>query len=70
MSDLTIHGLTIIASGGAFRSRRRWYEVAYTCSAAAGATAVTAFEFKLGAEIPETLWEAHNLNASDDEGDD
>jgi hypothetical protein len=67
MSDLIVDGLTVIAAGGAFRSRRRWYEVAYTCTAAPGYEAVTAFAFKLGDEIPEDVWDAHNLNASDDD---
>jgi len=69
MSDFVLDGLSIIAAGGAFRSRRRWYEVSYTCTAAPGYEAVTAFEFKLGSEIPDRLWEAHNLNASDEDGD-
>lgn len=69
MSDFVLSGLSIIATGGAFRSRRRWYEISYTCTAAPNYEAVTAFEFQLGAEIPEALWEAHNLNASDEDGD-
>ena len=69
MSDFVFSGLTIIATGGAFRSRRRWYEISYTCTTAPGYEAVTAFQFKLGNEIPERLWEAHNLNASDEDGD-
>ena len=65
MSDPLTAGLTLSAPGAAVRSRRRWYEVAFKCTAAADLESVTAFEFKLGKPIPENEWEAHNLNAED-----
>lgn len=65
MSDLVTHGLTLIATGGAFRSGRRWYGISYSCTAAPGLDVVTAFSFQLGDEIPPSEWEAHNLNAED-----
>lgn len=65
MADTLSAGLTLSAPGGAFRSRRRWYGVAFKCTVAADLQSVTAFEFKLGKPIPESEWEAHNLNAED-----
>ena len=65
MSDPLMAGLTFTALGGAFRSRRQWYQVAFECTASSGLDGVTAFSFKLGAAIPESEWEAHNLNAED-----
>jgi hypothetical protein len=65
MSDPMMAGLTLTALGGAFRSRRQWYEIAFECTAGPNLDGVTAFSFKLGAAIPETEWEAHNLNAED-----
>ena len=65
MSDPLMAGLTLSALGGAFRSRRQWYAVAFECTASPNLDGVTAFSFKLGAPIPEEQWEAHNLNAED-----
>ncbi len=65
MSDPLTAGLTLSAPGAAFRSRRRWYGVAFKCTVAADLESVTGFEFKLGKPIPESEWEAHNLNAED-----
>ncbi len=67
MADTTATGLTLSATGGAFRSRRKWYGVSFQCSIAADYSAVTAFSFKLGAAIPEDEWEDHNLNAEDED---
>jgi hypothetical protein len=65
MSDQIVAGTTLSAPGAAFRSRRRWYGVAFKCTVAADLGSVTAFEFKLGKPIPENEWEEHNLNAED-----
>ncbi len=65
MADLISTGLTLTARGGAYRSRRKWYGVSFTCTAAAGYEAVAAFQFKLGDAIPESEWEQHALNAED-----
>jgi len=65
MSDPLTAGLTLSAPGGAFRSRRRWFGIAFKCTVAADLLSVTAFEFKLGKPIPQSQWEAHDLNAED-----
>jgi hypothetical protein len=67
MSDTISTGLTLSASGGAFRSRRKWYGIAFKCTVAPNYEGVTAFEFKLGNPIPEDQWEDHNLNVEDKE---
>jgi hypothetical protein len=65
MADMDGSGLTLIAGGGAFRSRRRWFGITFRCTAAPDYSGVTAFSFKLSTEIPRDQWEAHNLNAED-----
>lgn len=65
MADLDYNGSTISATGGAFRSRRKWYGISFKCTVAPGYEGVTAFEFKLGDPIPQDEWEDHNLNAED-----
>ncbi|MBN9305126.1 MULTISPECIES: DUF930 domain-containing protein [unclassified Devosia] len=65
MSDPLVAGLTLTAPGAAFRSRRKWYGVAVRCTVAADLESVTGFEFRLGKPIPQSEWEAHNLNAED-----
>lgn len=65
MADLLYNGMTLTARGGAYRSRRKWFNVSFTCTAAPGYEAVAAFQFKLGDPIPEGEWEEHFLNAED-----
>ncbi|MEQ1770085.1 MAG: DUF930 domain-containing protein [Devosia sp.] len=65
MTDMMSSGLTLLAPGAAFRSRRKWYGVSFHCTAATGYEAVTAFSFTIGDPIPEEQWEAHSLNAAD-----
>ena len=65
MADMEGSGLTLLASGGAFRSRRRWFGITFRCSVAPDYSGVTSFSFKLGNEIPKDQWEAHNLNEED-----
>lgn len=65
MSDPVAAGLTLGASGGAFRSRRKWYGVAFQCTVGRDLKSVVAFQFTLGQAIPEDQWEDHNLNAED-----
>ena len=69
MADMAATGLTLSAAGGAFRSRRKWYGIAFYCTAAADYSGVTAFAFQLGDAIPPALWEEHNLTAAEDEAD-
>ena len=65
--DMNVAGGVLTAPGGAFRSRRKWWNVSLKCAVAADYSAVTAFEFTLGDEIPEAEWDAHSLSAEDAE---
>lgn len=65
--DMNVAAGVLTAPGAAFRSRRRWWNVSLTCAVAPNFTAVTAFEFTLGDEVPEEEWDAHFLTAEDEE---
>ena len=67
MADMQTTDLTLKATGGAFRSDRKWYGISFECTVAPGNSAVTAFSFTLGSAIPKAEWEEHNLNAEDEE---
>jgi hypothetical protein len=63
--NMNVAAGTLTAPGGAFRSRRKWWNVSLTCTVAADYSGVTAFEFTLGDEVPEDQWEEHYLTAED-----
>lgn len=67
MADPVTSGLMLTAMGGAFRSRRQWYNVSFECVVAPALDGVTAFSFKLGDAIPRSEWEAHYLTAEDED---
>ena len=50
-----------MAKGGAFRSRKKWYELRYTCTAAPDHLSVISFSYNIGAEIPEDKWKGYGL---------
>jgi hypothetical protein len=52
---------TIVAKGGAFRSRKKWYELSYTCTAAPDHLSITSFSYNIGPEIPEDKWKSYGL---------
>jgi hypothetical protein len=56
-----INDNTIVAKGGAFRSRKKWYELSYTCTAAPDHLSVISFSYNIGAEIPEEKWKSYGL---------
>jgi hypothetical protein len=59
--DAQIHDHTVVAKGGAFRSRKKWYALSYTCTAAPDHMAVTSFSYTIGPEIPEAKWVSYGL---------
>jgi len=65
--DMNVVAGVLTAPGGAFRSRRRWWNVSVKCAVAPDYSAVTAFEFTLGDEVPREDWEAHDLTEEDAE---
>lgn len=56
-----IHGHTVVAKGAAFRSRRRWYALSYTCTTASDDMSVTVLSYQIGVEIPEDKWASYDL---------
>jgi hypothetical protein len=52
---------TIEARGAAFRSGGKWYALAFACTASPDHMSVLAFDYKIGAEIPEAKWASDNL---------
>lgn len=66
-ADIEQRGLSLAAPGGAYRVHRHWYQIDYTCTATADLAGISAFQFRLGDEIPESQWDAHSLNAEDAE---
>jgi hypothetical protein len=52
---------TVIAKGGAFRSRGKWYALSYRCTAAPDNMKVLSFKYTIGGEIPEAKWAAYRL---------
>jgi hypothetical protein len=65
MADMAVRDGALIADGGAFRSRREWYEVHFSCVGAADYSAVERFEFSVGSFIPHDQWDAHDLTADE-----
>jgi hypothetical protein len=61
MADPKFSGDSIEVKGGAFRSRKKWYELSYSCTASSDHMTVVAFEYAVGAEIPETQWAGFRL---------
>ncbi len=59
--DTALEGAVFTARGGAFRSRRQWYEVAYRCELDAPRRKVVGFAFHVGGAIPREDWVAYNL---------
>jgi Domain of Unknown Function (DUF930) len=56
-----IHDHTVDAQGAAFRSRRHWYALTYTCTTAPDDMSVIAFSYTVGEEIPHDKWAAYDL---------
>jgi Domain of Unknown Function (DUF930) len=60
-SNAQIHDHTVVAKGGAFRSRKKWYALSYTCAAAPDHMTVISFSYTIGPEIPEEKWASYGL---------
>ena len=64
--SISVTGGVLDAQGGAVRSGGRWFHFRYHCAVTPDIAAVSAFEYALGAPIPEEQWEEHFLNSDDD----
>ena len=56
-----IKGDSIEAKVGAFRSKKKWYALSYSCTAAPDHLSVMSFKYKIGDEIPEANWASYGL---------
>lgn len=56
-----IAGNTLEVTGGAFRSRKKWYALSYRCTATPDHMKVLAFHFTIGEPIPEGKWTSYGL---------
>ena len=54
-------GDTIEVTGGAFRSRKKWYALSYRCTTTPDHLSVVTFRFTIGEEIPEANWASFGL---------
>ena len=61
VSQPAIKGDEMTGSGGAFRSKGKWYQFSFTCSATSDRMKVQNFTYKIGEEIPESKWDGYGL---------
>ena len=61
VSEAKVTDNTLVAEGAAFRSRKKWYRLSYTCTTTPDRMKVLKFEYKVGPEIPEERWSAYGL---------
>ena len=52
---------TIEVTGGAFRSKKKWYALSYRCTATSDHLKIVTFHYTVGAEIPEAKWASFGL---------
>jgi hypothetical protein len=61
MAEPVVKQDTVEAKAGAFRSRKKWYTMTYTCTATPDHMQVVAFKYAIGDEIPVTKWAGYGL---------
>ncbi len=64
-----VRGNSVEVDGGAFRSKRNWFNIRFNCEVDPTGQAVVAFAFAIGDAIPKDEWQEHNLVADDGEAD-
>lgn len=60
-SDPKTAGHIIEGTGGAFRSKGKWYSFSFKCEASDDHMQVLAFDYRLGEAIPENQWAEDGL---------
>jgi hypothetical protein len=60
-SDPRTAGHSIEGTGGAFRSKGKWYSFSFKCEASDDHMQVLAFDYKLGEAIPKNQWAKDGL---------
>ncbi|HMA56463.1 MAG TPA: DUF930 domain-containing protein [Pseudolabrys sp.] len=61
MAEPKAAGNTLEVTGGAFRSRKKWYALSYRCTATPDHMSVVTFHFTIGDAIPEEKWASYGL---------
>jgi Domain of Unknown Function (DUF930) len=61
MAEPRTNGDTLEVTGGAFRSKKKWYTLSYRCTATPDHLKVVAFNYTVGEEIPEAKWVSFGL---------
>jgi hypothetical protein len=61
MAEPKATGDTLVVTGGAFRSQKKWYALSYRCTATPDRMKVMAFQFTIGEPIPESKWTSYGL---------
>ena len=69
MKPEKVSGNLVEVEGGAFRTRRNWFNIRFHCEVDHAGKTVTAFAFAIGDAIPKEVWQEHNLVAEDGEAD-
>ena len=69
MKPEKVRGTSVEVEGGAFRSKRNWFNIRFHCEVDPAGRAVVAFAFAIGEAIPRDEWQEHNLVAEDGEAD-
>lgn len=54
-------GHTVTGTGGAFRSKGKWYAFSFTCKGTPDHMKVLSFSYRIGDAIPESKWAALGL---------
>jgi Domain of Unknown Function (DUF930) len=61
MGEPKVAGDTLKTSVGAFRSRKKWFALSFSCTATPDHMSVISFQYTIGPEIPETQWAGYGL---------
>jgi hypothetical protein len=61
MAEPLAKGDALEVTGGAFRSKKKWYALTYRCAATPDHLKVVAFNYTIGEEIPEAKWVSFGL---------
>jgi uncharacterized protein DUF930 len=61
MAEPRANGDTLEVTGGAFRSKKKWYTLSYRCTATPDHLKIVAFNYTVGEEIPEAKWASFGL---------
>jgi hypothetical protein len=61
MAEPRANADTLEVTGGAFRSKKKWYALTYRCTATPDHLKIVTFNYAIGEEIPEAKWASFGL---------